>query len=65
MILRFNTIINTIAPIKKVHYKQDYVKYYDQQIRDDLKHQKLMLQNAINTNDPSDWREFRNFKNAL
>ena len=65
LILNINSIIELIAPLKKVHFKKDYIKYYDQQIRDDLKHQKLMLQNAINTNDPSDWREFRNFKNTL
>ena len=46
LILNINSIIELIAPLKKVHFKKDYIKYYDQQIRDDLKHQNLMLQNA-------------------
>ena len=65
ILLCFNTIIQKVAPLKKVHFKKNYVKYHDQKIRDDLKHQKLLLNNAISSNDQEDWRVYKNFKICL
>merc|ERR1712059_146122 len=50
IVLSLNSIIDIIAPLKKVHFKKDYVKYHDENIRNGLKQQKILLQQAINSN---------------
>ena len=46
-------------------YKNDYIKYYDDTIQNDLKIQQHLLDTAIKSGSADDWRNFKNFKNNL
>ena len=46
-------------------YKNDYIKYHDDKIRNDLKLQQHFLDKAIKSGHIDDWRNFKNFKNIL
>ena len=46
-------------------YKNDFIKYYDDKIRKDLKIQQNLLDTAIKSVLTDHWRNFKNFKNNL
>ena len=46
-------------------YKNDFIKYHDDDIRKDLKLQQNLLDKAIISGHVDDWRNFKNFKNNL
>ena len=58
--INLNSIVNIISPLKKVMYKNDFIKYYDDKIRKDLKIQQHFLDIAIKSGLPDDWRNFKN-----
>ena len=46
-------------------YKNDFIKYYDDKIWNDLKIQQNLLDTAIKSGLTDDWRNFKKFKNNL
>ena len=63
--LEINSIIEFLAPLKKVQFKVNYVPYHTDQIRSDMKIQGELLNTAISTNDIGDWRCFKLFRSKL
>lgn len=63
--LELNTIINAIAPSKKIQFKANYTPYYNNEIIENLKVSHNLLNTAIINNDQTSWREFKNFRNNL
>ena len=63
--MELNSIYNALAPGKLVQYRHDYLPYYNNEIKDEIKRCNDILTQAIKNNDPNYWREFRNKKNLL
>ena len=62
--LELNSIINSIAPSKKIQFKSNYVPYYNQEVISDLAISKQLLNTAISTNYVTDWTAFKIFRNT-
>ena len=63
--MELNSIYNALAPGKLVQYRHNYLPYYNNEIKDEIKRCNDILTQAIKKNDPNYWREFRNKKNLL
>ena len=63
--VELNTIINSIAPVKKIQYKKNYIPFYTPQIIEDIKTSNNLLNQAIVNSDQNTWREFKIFRNTL
>ena len=63
--LEMNSIIEFLAPLKKVQFKVDYVPYHTDEIRSDLKIQGELLNTAILTNNIDDWRFLKSLRTEL
>ena len=63
--LELNSIINVIAPSKIIQFSNNYIPYFDNNIKQNLQTKQNLLKNAMTTNNPDDWRNFKNFRNNL
>ena len=63
--LELNSIINVISPSKVIQFLKNYIPYFDNDIKQNLQTKQNLLKHAMTTNDPNDWRNFKNFRNNL
>ena len=61
--IELNSIIEIIAPTKKIQVKKNFTPYLSPQTKENLKKSKHLLNQAIEKNEMSKWTEFKNFRN--
>ena len=60
--VELNSIINSIAPKKFINFKKNHAPFLNQEIKNDIKNNHLLLTKAIESKNQEDWRNFRNSK---
>ena len=61
--LELNVVINSIAPSKTIQYKKNYQPFIDNNIREQMNNTQILLNKAIETQEFSDWTEYKNSRN--
>ena len=62
---KLNNILNAIAPLKRVQFKKDNLKFVTAEHRDNIKESQILLEKTIQINTPEAWREYTNYKNKI
>ena len=60
-----NNIIDYLAPQKTVNLKKNYAPYLNQDLREEIKKNNLLLTKTISSKDKNDWRQYRHEKISL
>ena len=61
--MELNSIIECIAPQKKVQFRKDYKPYLNSELLEKIKMSNDYLKEAIKSNDITDWRQFKHYRN--
>ena len=61
--IELNSILESIAPAKRIQFRKDNAPYINEELRSKLKTSNDLLTDAIKHNDNDHWRLFRHYRN--